>query len=49
MLRFIQGVTALGLVAALCLVVALTELSVADLFASVLAFIATGWAVLCVS
>lgn len=49
MLRFIQGVTALGLVAALCLVVALTELSVADLFASVLAFIATGWAVLCLA
>ncbi|KAH0704540.1 hypothetical protein KY285_018818 [Solanum tuberosum] len=49
MLRFIQGVTALGLVAALCLVVALTELSVADLLASVLAFIATGWAVLCLA
>ncbi|KAL3374430.1 hypothetical protein AABB24_006090 [Solanum stoloniferum] len=49
MLRFIQGVTALGLVASLCLVVALTELSVADLFASVLAFIATGWAVLCLA
>lgn len=49
MLRFIQGVTALGLVAALCLVVALTGLSVPDLFASVLAFIATGWAVLCLA
>lgn len=49
MLRFFQGVTALGLVAALCLVVALTDLSVPDLFASVLAFVATGWAVLCVS
>ncbi|KAK4362562.1 hypothetical protein RND71_017803 [Anisodus tanguticus] len=49
MLRFFQGVTALGLVAALCLVVALTELSIADLFASVLAFIATGWAILCLA
>ncbi|KAM3247140.1 callose synthase 10 [Capsicum annuum] len=49
MLRFFQGVTALGLVAALCLIVALTELSVSDLFASVLAFIATGWAVLCLA
>nr|XP_016453232.1 PREDICTED: callose synthase 10-like [Nicotiana tabacum] len=49
MLRFFQGVTALGLVAALCLVVALTDLSVPDLFASVLAFVATGWAVLCLA
>lgn len=49
MFRFIQGVTALGLVAALALVVALTELSIQDLFACILAFIPTGWAILCVS
>ncbi|CAH9107276.1 unnamed protein product [Cuscuta europaea] len=49
MLRFIQGVTALGLVAAICLVVALTGLSIADLFASVLAFVATGWALICLA
>nr|GEV05479.1 callose synthase 10 [Tanacetum cinerariifolium] len=45
-LRFIQGVTALSLIAALCLVVIFTDLSVADLFASFLAFVATGWAII---
>ncbi|VFQ83329.1 unnamed protein product [Cuscuta campestris] len=49
MLRFIQGVTALGLVAAICIVIALTRLSIADLFASVLAFVATGWALICLA
>ncbi|KAL8123352.1 hypothetical protein AgCh_011353 [Apium graveolens] len=44
--RFVQGVTAISLVLALCLVVAFTDLSVADLFASILAFIPTGWAIL---
>ncbi|OAY48210.2 callose synthase 10 [Manihot esculenta] len=45
-MRFIQGVTSIGLVAALCLVVAFTDLTIADLFASLLAFIPTGWAIL---
>ncbi|KAI4336268.1 hypothetical protein L6164_014813 [Bauhinia variegata] len=45
-MRFTQGVSALGLVAALCLVVVFTSLSIADLFASILAFIPTGWAIL---
>ncbi|KAI3727018.1 hypothetical protein L1987_66825 [Smallanthus sonchifolius] len=45
-LRFIQGVIALSLIAALILFVIFTELSVADLFASSLAFVATGWAIL---
>ncbi|KAK3005726.1 hypothetical protein RJ639_016711 [Escallonia herrerae] len=49
MFRFIQGVTALGLVAALCLVVAFTDLSIPDLFACILAFIPTGWAILCLA
>lgn len=49
MIRFMQGVTSLGLVAALALVVAFTNLSLADLFASILAFIPTGWTILCVS
>ncbi|KAK2968255.1 hypothetical protein RJ640_030305 [Escallonia rubra] len=49
MFRFIQGVTALGLVAALCLVVAFTDLSIPDLFACFLAFIPTGWAILCLA
>lgn len=41
--------TALLLIAALVVVIALTELSIPDLFASGLAFVATGWAILCVS
>ncbi|KAJ7956112.1 Callose synthase-like protein [Quillaja saponaria] len=45
-MRFTQGVAALGLVAALCLVVAFTNLSIPDLFASILAFIPTGWAII---
>ncbi|XP_062169425.1 callose synthase 10 [Alnus glutinosa] len=47
MMRFIQGVTSLGLVAALTLVIVFTTLSIADLFASILAFIPTGWTILC--
>ncbi|XAR67942.1 1,3-beta-glucan synthase [Bertholletia excelsa] len=49
MIRFIQGVTAIGLIAALCLVVAFTALSIPDLFASILAFIPTGWAIICLA
>ncbi|KAH1246118.1 Callose synthase 10 [Glycine max] len=45
-LRFAQGVASIGLVAAVCLVVAFTQLSIADLFASILAFIPTGWGIL---
>ncbi|CAA0830180.1 Callose synthase 10 [Striga hermonthica] len=46
MLRFMQGVTSIGLIVALCLVVLFTSLSIADLFASILAFIPTGWFIL---
>eukprot|EP00268_Persea_americana_P030985 TRINITY_DN3005_c1_g1_i2.p1 TRINITY_DN3005_c1_g1~~TRINITY_DN3005_c1_g1_i2.p1 ORF type:complete len:1912 (+),score=293.34 TRINITY_DN3005_c1_g1_i2:360-6095(+) len=49
MMRFIQGVIALALIAAIVLFVALTDLSITDLFASVLAFIPTGWAILCLA
>lgn len=49
MLRFMQGVTGLGLIVALCLVVIFTDLSVPDLFAGILAFIPTGWCIICVS
>ena len=48
-MRFSQGVFSLVLVAALCLVVAFTNLSIADLFACILAFIPTGWMILSVS
>ncbi|KAL6997050.1 Callose synthase 10, variant 2 [Sarracenia purpurea var. burkii] len=49
MIRFMQGVTSLGLVAALCLVVAFTNLSITDLFSCILAYIPTGWAILCLA
>ncbi|KAJ6805753.1 callose synthase 10-like [Iris pallida] len=49
MMRFVQGVTAIGLIAALAVIVALTRLSIPDLFASVLAFIPTGWTILCLA
>lgn len=49
LMRFMQGIASLGLVAALCLTVAFTDLSIPDLFASFLAFIATGWTILSVS
>lgn len=45
-IRFIQGVTSIALVTALCLVVYFTSLSIADLFASLLAFLPTGWAII---
>lgn len=48
-LRFSQGVASIGLVAVVCLVVAFTPVSIADLFASILAFIPTGWGILSVS
>ncbi|PIN24305.1 1,3-beta-glucan synthase/callose synthase catalytic subunit [Handroanthus impetiginosus] len=49
MLRFMQGVSAIGLIVALCMVVLFTALSVPDLFASILAFIPTGWFILCLA
>ncbi|XP_050224596.1 callose synthase 10 [Mercurialis annua] len=48
-IRFVQGVSSIALVAALCLVVAFTDLSITDLFASILAFIPTGWAIICLA
>ncbi|ONK58964.1 uncharacterized protein A4U43_C08F1540 [Asparagus officinalis] len=49
MMRFIQGVASLSIIAAVVLIVAFTRLSITDLFASVLAFIPTVWAILCLS
>lgn len=45
-MRFSQGIISLGLVTALSLVIALSDLSITDLFASILAFVPTGWAIL---
>lgn len=49
LMRFMQGVISILLIVALCLVVAFTNLSIADLFASILASIPTGWAFLCLA
>ncbi|XP_004299187.1 PREDICTED: callose synthase 10 [Fragaria vesca subsp. vesca] len=48
-MRFTQGITSLGLIAAITLLVIFTRLSIADLFASVLAIIPTGWAIICLA
>ncbi|MBA0582402.1 hypothetical protein Gorai_024551, partial [Gossypium raimondii] len=48
-MRFMQGVISIGLVVGLCLIVAFTRLSIADLFASILGFVPTGWAILCLA
>uniref|UniRef100_A0A7N0RAG3 1,3-beta-glucan synthase n=1 Tax=Kalanchoe fedtschenkoi TaxID=63787 RepID=A0A7N0RAG3_KALFE len=45
-LRFVQGVSSIVLFTGVCLFVALTDLSIADLFASLLAYIPTGWAII---
>ncbi|KAL9267094.1 Callose synthase 10-like protein [Drosera capensis] len=45
-MRFFQGVLAMGLGAAIIVAVALTGLTISDIFASILAFIATGWGLL---
>ena len=49
MVRFVQGATFIAVVAGLALTVAITSLTVTDLFASILAFVPTGWGILCVS
>ncbi|XP_042393407.1 callose synthase 10 isoform X2 [Zingiber officinale] len=46
MMRFTQGVTAIALIAGLVVVVALTRLTIPDLFACALAVIPTGWLIL---
>lgn len=47
--RFIQGLALLVSLAGIIVAVVLTELSVQDIFASVLAFLPTGWGILSVS
>lgn len=49
MVRFAQGATFIAVVAGLVLTVAITSLTVTDLFASILAFVPTGWAILCLA
>ncbi|KAI4303806.1 hypothetical protein MLD38_039399 [Melastoma candidum] len=48
-MRFVQGVTSLGLITAVILVLVFTGLTIADLFACILAFIPTGWCIICLA
>ncbi|XP_010516914.1 PREDICTED: callose synthase 10 [Camelina sativa] len=45
-LRFLQGVASLTFIALIVIAIALTDLSIPDMFACVLGFIPTGWALL---
>ena len=49
LLRFIQGLSFLLAIAGLAVAVALTDLSIPDIFACILAFVPTGWGILSVS
>ncbi|KAL4289406.1 hypothetical protein AHAS_Ahas19G0383000 [Arachis hypogaea] len=49
LLRFIQGVSLLLALAGIAVAVALTKLSIPDIFASILAFIPTGWGILSIA
>ncbi|KAL5196221.1 Callose synthase 9 [Glycine soja] len=49
LLRFIQGISLLVALAGLVVAVILTELSLPDIFASMLAFIPTGWGILSIA
>ncbi|KAG2272664.1 hypothetical protein Bca52824_067219 [Brassica carinata] len=48
-LRFVQGLALLMALAGIVVAVVLTDLSVTDIFASILAFIPTGWAILSIA
>ncbi|MCH96159.1 callose synthase 9-like, partial [Trifolium medium] len=48
-LRFVQGLSLLLALAGLAVAVRLTDLSVADIFASILAFIPTGWGIVSIA
>ncbi|KAI3461055.1 hypothetical protein Pfo_017718 [Paulownia fortunei] len=49
LLRFIQGVSFLFALAGLAVAVALTNLSITDIFACILAFLPTGWGILSIA
>ncbi|XP_058774433.1 callose synthase 9-like [Vicia villosa] len=48
-LRFVQGLSLLLALAGLIVAVVLTDLSVTDIFASILAFVPTGWGILSIA
>jgi len=49
LLRLIQGITFMAFVTGVVVVVFKTKLTVEDLFSSMLAFIPTGWGILCLA
>ncbi|KAH9740864.1 callose synthase 9 [Citrus sinensis] len=49
LLRFIQGLSLLVALAGLSVAVAITKLSIPDVFACILAFVPTGWGILCIA
>ncbi|KAL6499585.1 Callose synthase 9 [Orobanche gracilis] len=49
LLRFIQGVSFLFALAGLSVAIALTDLSITDVFACILAFLPTGWGILSIA
>ncbi|KAL7084442.1 hypothetical protein ACP275_14G223700 [Erythranthe tilingii] len=49
LLRFIQGVSFLFALAGIVVAVAITNLTIADIFACILAFLPTGWGILCIA
>ncbi|PPS05445.1 hypothetical protein GOBAR_AA15235 [Gossypium barbadense] len=49
LLRFIQGVSFMIAIAGVAVAVALTDLSIPDIFASILAFVPTGWGILSIA
>uniref|UniRef100_A0A453QDF8 Glycosyl transferase 48 domain-containing protein n=6 Tax=Triticinae TaxID=1648030 RepID=A0A453QDF8_AEGTS len=48
-IRFLQGLLAIGIIAAIACLIGFTDFTIADLFASALAFLATGWCILCLA
>ncbi|KAL4178545.1 hypothetical protein AMTRI_Chr13g115600 [Amborella trichopoda] len=48
-IRFMQGTLFLGVIAGVAIAVAVSPLSFTDLFACILAFVPTGWAILCLA
>ncbi|RCV09331.1 hypothetical protein SETIT_2G018900v2, partial [Setaria italica] len=47
--RFLHGLLAIGIIAGITLLIVFTRFTIVDLFACALAFIATGWFVLCLA
>ncbi|KAK9154596.1 hypothetical protein Sjap_002076 [Stephania japonica] len=49
LLRFVQGVSFMLAMAGLAVAIVMTDLSLPDVFASILAFVPTGWGILCIA